>query len=312
MQTSVTGIKKIAVLDGGGVRGKFTHGICTLLAFNTSDGKLSKVFDLIVGVSVGSWIAALIGLGMMDLKESSKTELKSNNILFSQINDVFRNENEFGLLANPKYDGVGKHELLHRVFHRKQMKDMLTKVAIVCLRLQGKVEIFQSWNPKHQDLFIADILDASSAVPVYFPVVEIPNFGYYADGGIRANTPLNHSWLQADELWPTSTLRILSIGTQNICEIDIDEDFKDFVKHMGLFAWLAFGIFDVISGAADDSEIKMMRRILGLHNFLRIYCDCGSMRLDDISLEAEARMQNSIKNTWSKDGANLLRFCGIK
>jgi patatin-like phospholipase/acyl hydrolase len=298
--------KLILCLDGGGVRGYFGIQLLTLLAQNAPKGKLSNVFDLIVGVSVGSFILALIGLGMLDFP--FKREL-----LFQQLTDMYRDRNEYGILIAPKYNGKGKRDLLHRVFDGKRLKDMKTKVAIVCCSIGGRIQLFQSWNKDHEDLFVADVLDASSSVPCYFPVIRLKtknhDFGYFVDGGIRSNTPLNHTWLQADQLWPQAEYRLLSIGTQNITELDVNDEF---IQHMGLFAWLGMGIFDILTGVADDSEIRMMERLLGLKNFYRIHCDCGSMRLDDISSEGQKRMERSVIDTWSKHGNSLLVFCGLR
>ncbi len=292
--------KVVLSLDGGGVRGKFSFGMCNLLAL-ASEKPLSKVFDLILGVSVGSFIGAVIAFGMLDDKQ---TQTSIYNHIYAEMIDIFRAKNDFGLLLAPRYDGIGKRATLRRIFGQKTLGEVKTPFAVVCATMGGRPHVFKSWDKIHSQISVVDVLDASSAVPIYFPPVQIGN-RHFIDGGVRANKPLILTYLCATELFGTHQFKILSIGTQATCELKISaED----VKNAGAISWIGYGLIDILTGIADDTEVLLMDELLGPYNFRRIYCDCGKIALDDMSAKSDSDLQDAIANKWQNSGDKLLEF----
>lgn len=301
--------KHVLCLDGGGVRGRFSLQICYLLASNLKK-PISQLFDLIAGVSVGAWVGALIATGMLDVGQSQYTAYE---FIFSQLPDTFRSKNEVGpALLEPRYNGTGKNALLHRVFKSKRLGDVITPLAVVCCTKGGSPRVFRSWDKKDAAFYLADVLDASSAAPIYFPLVKI-NDSYVMDGGVLSNKPLLRTYLICKkELFRAETeakkVKILSIGTSATCELKIQD--KD-LKFMGLMAWIPMGLFDIMTGAADNTDVEMITETIGEENFMRVFCDCKLVKLDKLEESAKECLENAVSDVWHKEGTKMIQFLDV-
>lgn len=300
--------KKVLCLDGGGVRGKYSFEICKLIAIS-SKIPISSLFDLVVGVSVGAWIGAIIAFGFLD-EERTRTAIL--NQIFDQLTDTFRSKNKFApTLLEPRYNGDGKRKLLTRIFGSKTLKEAITPFMVVCTTIGGHARRYESWNPKDYDISMVDLLDATSAAPIYFPPVNEPKQNeYLVDGGTIANKPLNSCLMSAMSLFQFTAkdldqIKMLSIGTQSTCDVPIDK--KD-IHDMGAVTWISLGLFDILTGVADDTPIQLTKMLLGEKNFIRIHCECGNIRLDDLSEHANHQMHDSVVSTWGKHGSDILKF----
>ncbi len=293
--------KVVLCLDGGGVRGKFSFGICNLLS-QASDEPLSTAFDLVCATSVGSFIGGFLTLGMLDDKN---TQTAIYNQIYAEIVDIFRAKNKhLGMIMSPQYDGSGKRSTLMRIFGNKKLGDVKTPFAVVCATFGGRPHVFKSWDKSDRNLLMVDVLDASSAAPIYFPPVRIGDH-YYVDGGIVSNKPIIIAYLCARELFSQNPFKILSIGTMAICELKIE---PEEVNNTGIISWLGYGLIDILTGVADDTPILLMNELLGPYGFRRIHCDCGTISLDDMSGHADMKLQDAITHEWKNHGAQLLAF----
>lgn len=293
--------KLVGVFDGGGCRGKWSLALANLIA-QVETRPISKIFDALVGVSIGSWVISLIGFGHLDNQDERSRLYLSINL---ELGDTFREKNKLGPLLAPKYSGQGKRDTLIRIFgpHTK-FGESKVPLVVLCATIGGSEVIFQSWNPKHKDLLLVDILDSSSAVPIYFPCVKTAGM-QLIDGGIISNKPLELAYVQAHILFGKKTeFKMLSIGTQSICGLKVKED--EF-QNMGLVSWLAMGLFDIAIGVGNNIPIMLMEDLLG-ENFLRIACNCALVTTDNLTPEADSIMVNSIHETWKEKGTQIKEF----
>ncbi len=293
--------KIVAIFDGGGVKGFFSLSLSILIA-QVEEGPISEIFDILVGVSIGSWVSALISFRHLDNAEE-RSQLHSSIKL--ELGDTFREKNKLGPLLAPKYSGQGKRDTLIRIFGKyTKFGDAKVPLVVLCATLGGSDRIFQSWNPKHKDLLLVDILDASSAVPVYFPPVKINN-EYLIDGGVISNKPLELAYVQARILFGKGIkFKMLSIGTQSICGLKIE---NEDTQSMGLVSWLAMGLFDIAIGVGNNIPIMLMEDLLG-DDFMRVACNCALLTTDELTEQANHIMVNSIQETWQNDGTKIKNF----
>ncbi|WP_198158315.1 patatin-like phospholipase family protein [Enterovibrio coralii] len=81
-----------------------------------------------------------------------------------------------------------------------------------------KPVVFKTTKPSHKNLKSADIADATSAAPTYFPTVKMKLDGldaWLVDGGVVANNPTMCAISEALSAWETTIdkVKVLSVGT---------------------------------------------------------------------------------------------------
>ncbi len=296
-------MKHVICLDGGGAKGLFTSGIVSFIAQAQAEKPLSKVFDLITGVSVGAWIGSLIAFGFLDNPLDRARIIQSISL---ELGDTFREKNVLGPLLAPKYSGNGKFDTLKRLFGDKlTLGQSKVPLVILCCTLGGAERIFCSWNENDKNFLLIDILNATSAVPVYFPPIKVGN-QMLVDGGLIQNIPLPLAFLKARELFgkKENSFNIFSVGTHNICELKIE---PIDINMMGLITWMNMGLFDIAIGAANQIPILQMEDLLE-DNFMRISCNCGSLTTDSLDATSMGIINNAIQYTWTHQGSKILKF----
>jgi predicted acylesterase/phospholipase RssA len=286
------------VLDGGGVRGIFSVHILKYLA-TAIHGDLNDKVDLIVGVSVGGLIGAMLATGMLDDKSIDIKQLINDNFA-----DIFRSRTDIGPLLAPKYDGKGKSRTLKRIFGDLKMGDVQTPLAIVCSTVKGVPRIFKSYDKEDADLYIYEVIDATSAAPVIFPPVLIDKT-FYIDGGVVSNVPLVIAFIESIKTFGGDRSNIpfnmISVGTRATREVEMT---TKLALDMGLVTWLSVGLIDVLTGVGDDTSEQLMKMLLGDERFKRIVCEDVECELDD--MHVIDKLITSAAYAWSKHGDGLI------
>ncbi len=202
---------KILSIDGGGVRGVFAAKMLELI--ETKLGiDICNTFDLIVGTSTGSIIAATIAI------EHSLTQLVDDylknapKIFRKRLSLHFRSKYDLTPLANFLHDRLGDIKL------GKIEKPLILNATNVSV---GGVYIFKS-SYQHQQRkgdYVRDgevplykAVLASCAAPIYFDPVDI-NGTLVCDGGIWANNPSLVGYTDAIRNFQANNIKILSLGT---------------------------------------------------------------------------------------------------
>lgn len=230
--------KKAIFLSGGGARGAYQVGVLKGISDIIKTDKLPV--EIISSVSAGAINASFLAMYAHDfsLALSKLIELWSSLSFgkiyrvgnFSLIKSVLRNVFSMILHIDVKGGGylldttplktlLNSHLDFHKInsnIEQGLLSDF--EVAASCYDLPESTSFFKSNRPipcwehtRHTscstDISCKHIL-ASSAIPLFFPAVEI-NQLHYGDGGVRLGTPLRASiQLGAD--------RILVIGTRRV------------------------------------------------------------------------------------------------
>lgn len=243
----------ILSIDGGGIR-----GLASASAINTIESnfniKFSK-FDMFAGTSAGGLLSAGIaalgftGQQCMDLFNIQNAELIMNKSFIDKLLNIIQ--------PAAKYDGMGKRLVIDKVFRDIKISKVVPKLLITAYDLKNRsIKVFKN----NSDTLLADITDATSAAPCYFPPVKIKN-NLYCDGGIVANNPAMCAYAEAKKIWPEDEIKLISIGTGE----DSDAIYAD--KSFGIIDWFDAGLMDIIlDGNAIDYQC---RTILG-DNYIRI------------------------------------------
>ena len=292
--------KNVVVFDGGGVRGRFGLEVCRLLAEN-QPVPLSQLFSMAAGVSAGAIIATIVALGLLDDSKTANTTCVN---FYTYMPHMFHKQNKTGPWLAPRYDGTGKTLALRNVLGTKTFADVLTPLVICCCQPNGKPRNFCSWDPQVRDVLLADVLDASSAAPIFFPPVQVQGT-WLVDGGVSANKPLMPALLNSIEFFDRAHIRFLSIGST---ATDSGPELT-FAKAglMGVFAWIGHGLLGVLLGTQDNTHDKVIQALF-MDRFMRVECECDDIRIDDYSQASCVRFDKAARLVWEKQSEQILFF----
>ncbi len=204
-------MKRVLVLDGGGARGVMqTRALHMLEMLN---GKpVCELFDMIIGTSIGSIVGGSLASGKISAKDLHKE-------MVATLPKVFKKKRRFrNILRN---DALFCKKPLHDIMDEILGEDYsinrcVTKfVGVAVNDLTAKPHFFRSWEPVDSHLQLSDIMDRSSAAPVYFGGVKDPDYpAVWLDGGIGLNNnPSAFALLEIARLgWDVEQVQIISLG----------------------------------------------------------------------------------------------------
>lgn len=247
--------KLILSLDGGGIRGAATTQFLFRIdseLFAQHQLRLRDCVDFYAGTSTGSIIA--LALATTDLSMGDINELysfKNAQVIFAENRGWF----EIDGINAPKYQASGKYETLNDNFGRATLDDVGDEKHVLAVTYgieQRRPYILKSTKLEHRALRSADVADASSAAPTYFPTKglkfgAIPHEHWLIDGGVIANNPTLCAVAEARRCWhdqPFDQLRVVSIGTGfRTRKLNGPES-----QHWGALQWMTKGgIVDILS-----------------------------------------------------------------
>ncbi len=227
----------ILSLSGGGYRGLFSAELLKELE-STIEGPLANKFDMIAGTSVGSILAAAVAKEipasyLPDLFTNHGEEIFASRKLLGKIKCL-------GFLASMyRADALKKLLSQEELLSNTIFSDLKHRLIIPTVNLsKGGPQYFKT---QHHPRFtrdgtrgLVDVVMASSAAPVYFPVHKFNN-NRYADGGLIANSPLLAAIHEAIYILgvPAENINAVSIGTMGN-QLTIDPKMK---LGAGLLQW---------------------------------------------------------------------------
>lgn len=211
---------RILSIDGGGMKGLFSASVIeqldNLAKLTNKIGLLSKV-NMICGTSTGAIIALALSNGIPPNQISSFYLNYGKNIF--RLNLIEKLKDIFTLNLYYKYNNTDLKEKLKMIFGNRTIGQSNHYLCIPSYTLStGMPRVFKKdytglvINKKgtlnkyitDNNIPIVDVILASSAAPVYFPVHQIaPNLiynqpgGNYLDGGLYANNPTLCGYLEA-------------------------------------------------------------------------------------------------------------------
>ena len=305
--------RHILAIDGGGVR-----GLVAAIVLDALDGEfraigkqcaVSDCFDLIVGTSSGSIVAAGLAMphpdGTEGIGPAQIRALFEKNAIrifprraFMHIPVIGRLPQLFG----PLYEPDGLSDVLSEqfgdvVFASSRRNLLVTAYSIdprdAVLFRGGPIYENQKEGERYGMIKVRDAIMASSAAPTFFPPhkVETPDgkLSWTAiDGGVYVNDPAMVAVAEARRLFPGDELRVVSLGTGRQTR---NYPFER-ARNWGFSEWISpTGRFRTpLISAIQDGQARAVNRqlkyILG-DNYYRFDYSLdrgrGSDRLDDAS-----------------------------
>ena len=290
--------KLILSIDGGGVRGQFDLDIISRIEDHFGR-TISDMFDMVVGVSAGAMTAVAIA------GESYDRSISEITVDFTK---VFDSKQELGPVMETKYDGKGKTSLFREYFGEKTLGDVTMPVVILASSINGELIEFTNTNPNHVDLKLSNVVDASTAAPVYFPPVLVDGHGYCIDGGIISNDPVIAAVMTAKKIWgEKSEFKVMSLGTGTVTKINIDSGSLNSPRKFGLVKWLSEGLIDILTMSNEELLKQVIPLIVGKNNYIRITSTVvGNM--DDTSEEMTSMLHQNAGKIWNMYNADIVTW----
>ncbi|WP_414619075.1 patatin-like phospholipase family protein [Calothrix sp. CCY 0018] len=170
---------RILSLDGGGVRGIVAAKMLANIE-KRIDRPLNQYFDLIVGTSTGSIVAAAIATGrnsedIVDFFQNKSSSIFPYQSLFSpqRIPLLLK----YGISA-PKYSDNNLIQVLQGVFGETRLLDIGTSPRLLIVSydtIERNPIIFKSWRPDkpYGNVPLWEVCVASASAPTYFPAHKL-------------------------------------------------------------------------------------------------------------------------------------------
>jgi patatin-like phospholipase len=295
-------------LDGGGSRGLFSLDLLTLMAKNERikhpTQPFSSKFDIIVALSVGGIIGAAIAVGIFD------DETKRNNLI-SDGKQIFgaAGGNPF---LQPVYTGFEKATLLSKNFGKLKMKDCKVKLIIVCTTITFAPIFYKSWLPEHSELYLSEVLNATSAAPYFFPPAYVGKSLFW-DGGMYLNCPIDLTILELKKLFNPGKknqnfeFRILSIGTKLENPSLKEEPKIEDPNGCGLLVLFQLGIVKAIGGSYNTLSAELRQYEYGDKVILRLTSELDP-KFDDVTDEYQAQLRSEAERVYTKNRIEVEEF----
>ena len=208
-----------------------------------------------------------------------------------------------------KYDGLGKTKFLAECFGDITLGQIGFPLVILTSTIDGDPVLFKSWNPDQRKVKLCDVVDASTAAPIYFPPIKIGS-GHYMDGGVVSNDPVLAGILTAREKWGNDVdLAVLSLGTGMISHINITD--QNHPRHFGLVKWLSEGLVDIITRSNDKLHMTLIPLLIGDNNYLRITSTVTG-NLDDASPVMQTNLIQNAADIWRDNESMILSWLADK
>ncbi len=203
-------LRIIVSIDGGGIRGILPLLILKHIDQLAKEKKLSNNFSQSIDLVAGTSTGALISSGLV---------VKKNGQNLHTIDEMLQMYTHRGAqlfnLAKPEgAQSEGLRLLLKRNFKGILLSDLEVHYAFVCYDIkQQSTLVFEKDNSYFPNLSLSTALAACSAVPGYFPAVNIEDKYVLIDGFMTAKNPSEIAYNRLKKYFPEDDYLFLSFGT---------------------------------------------------------------------------------------------------
>jgi predicted acylesterase/phospholipase RssA len=238
-------IYRILSIDGGGMKGLFSAYFLKQFCQDAGipGNEIYKHFDIIAGTSIGGIQALAYASGyspddMIELFLAQQNPFddgsyNTSSIFYPAVSTLQKVKTL--LYGNETfYKNINLKAMLDNKFGQTKMFQLktnvlITSVQVYATKVSGVGTDIKAYRPvlfsnmnftglEGQDYLVRDVALATSAAPVYFPAVNIPEVivpnSKLIDGGTYQNNPAALEWAFGNALSPSvNRICVLSVGT---------------------------------------------------------------------------------------------------
>lgn len=284
-------------LDGGGPRGNIEKKILYHMEFNMGE-YLHHIFDHYSGVSIGSVLTNLIAVMKVNM-------INVDYLLSPQdMSGIFKPNRKFFSLPfnNTFYKGEQKTQIMKKLFGNTYMCETDKSTIVPVYDITNSTSFMFSSNHCYSSQ-LYQIIDGSTAAPMFFPHVQLNDGRIICDIGGSVNDPSMCLWIEMNKTVPQAVRKkILSIGT-GLCKM------KNCCVNTSPIQLTYSG--DLLSILTDTSIVDHQMRIVMGQDYLRINDDLyfgASDKLDDVNPYNIEALEKNGDYWWDKHKCEILRF----
>ena len=280
---------KILALDGGGARGLFI--VSTLKQIEERYNiKYYEYFDLIIGTSTGSIIAAALSSGI-DIDEVEKLYIEEMDKIFKK--DLLKN----GIIQS-KYDNKYLEKVLKRVLKNKTFENVKTDLMITTTNIvNGEPVLIKNKDTKNMK--IVEAILASCAAPVFFDPLVMDEKRIFTDGGLWANNPslaaISEALSKTGYNRKIEDIKMLSIGTG---EEIFDHKYEN--KQWGIVNW-AMPLIKIVLQLNSKSTHNIVSGLLSENQYVRLDYHAESiLDIDTVDKDVQKKSKKAVNENKEK------------
>lgn len=259
--------KHVAIaVDGGGMRGVIPAR--ALMILEETLGKSShEIFNLAVGTSTGSIIAAGIACGLSAAEMLQFYQELGNEVFHKSLRSRFWFGSRFRYPRLPLENALREH-LGDRAMGELWKQDPPTDLVITTFdMIHNTTRFIKPWKPEYEEWPVYKAVLASAAAPTYFPVMD----GRYVDGGLGSYN--NPCYLAAYEIlfclkWPLEDTTLISLGTGRS---NAGISFGQADRFLPV-QWIG-PLLDGFAHSADDQQVHLVNSFFEGLDFRRFQVD---------------------------------------
>lgn len=279
-------MKKVLVIDGGGVRGIAPLFLLDCIQNEIASGNIIDKFDMICGTSTGGLISSLVSTNGNTI--SSTLELyrrHSKEIFRKPLTTTMR-------LRGKKHDHAVFEGLLNDIFGTSVIGDLNKKIIITSYDMEDCTPFFmRNWDENCRDVPVSIAVRATTASPTFFEPITVNihgNIRTLVDGGIYINNPSMVAYVEAKMLWPNEEILLMSLGTGMLSSPNT----FDKIKNWSILQWIEPLIVHSLDGNSKCIDYQLTQ-LLGNRLYARYSPDIKGVPFDDSSEQALNNLMNS-------------------
>jgi len=277
---------RVLVMDGGGSKGLFTLEVLRYIEI-ACGRPIRECFDLIVGTSIGAFIAGSIAAG----KTIDQMEEQFNRLV-STIANAHPTPRSMltRLLWGHVLDGASMEELLHEFFGETTMADLPASPHVLLLAGDARefiphpflirnrpVPADRSPFASSTTMRLVDAIRAAAAAPTVYPAHIVDGIPL-VDAAILANNPVLFALAEANLVSPHLDC-IVSVGT------GVETRHVHPNPHRGLLEWMWTAVRRTVDPVTSE---MLIRGILPSSKYIRFdpptVGDCSAWECDTKTL----------------------------
>ena len=212
----------VVSISGGGYRGLASYIFIRDYLLN------HYAPNLLVGTSIGAILSSLLSLDMLHIIKDEQIIEMHKNIFEKEYSFSFSN------LLKPINTGKNKSAFFEKIFGNKNLGDCNIPVCFVLSTLDGRPVIIKSICKEDKDILIRDILDAATAVPIYFPSVSVGKYGNLCDACMYCPDQSMIAVNEAIVMFGANNFKLINVNTPYESDLTPQKN----TKNEGLIFWI--------------------------------------------------------------------------
>ena len=292
---------RILSIDGGGIRGIIpAYWACEIE--KRAHKPIAHLFNMLAGTSTGGIVAGGLSFPREDgfspkyrAYELLEIYRHRGGEIFPQTNWLREKMDTVLSIFGSRYEDKGRKNLFIELLGKEKISSSITELVITSANEDCilSTHLFNRFDARYDEFFndyYVDALMCTSAAPYYFPSYEIPNKGYFMDGGVHVNNPAGVAYAEALRYGKDiNNIRMVSMGTGAFVPGLLDETSwrsqlftnQTKLKSRGALYWAAHLKDVALEGQSGNADIALWDTFRKRYSRMQVWFE-SAITLDQV------------------------------